>query len=103
MTTQQDMQEEIRKDRDCESNKVQGWIKTLWPIVTVVIALFMAYQSLESRVTALEMVTADMKEAIYAMQVEQGQTNVELGILNTNIDNLNISVTRIVNILDTEY
>jgi hypothetical protein len=89
--------------KECNNQeKVQGWIRTLWPLVATTVALFMAYQQLESRVTAVEKTQEEMKNAIVCLQTSQGETNVALGILNTNIDNLNTNVSRIVDILDQE-
>lgn len=92
--------ERIRQDKDCQSNKWQGWVRTLWPVAATVIVLFMAYQSLESRVTAVEQTVGNIQVAIGELQDAQSETNVQLGVLNTNITNLNTNVTRIVNILD---
>lgn len=106
MTELSGLESQIRNDRDrdrdknCNPDRWQGWVRTLWPVAATVIALFMAYQSLESRVTAVEQTVSNIQIAIGELQDAQSETNVQLGVLNTNITNLNTNVTRIVNILD---
>lgn len=102
MTELSGIEGKIRNDRNCQAEKWQGWVRTLWPVAATIIALFMAYQSLESRVTVVESSIVVLQDAVRTLQDTQNQTNIQLGILNTNIDNLNGNITRIVNILDSE-
>lgn len=100
MTELSGLERQVRKERDCQSDRLQGWVRTLWPVAATIVALFMAYQSLEARVSATENSISVLQNAVGELQDAQSQTNVQLGVLNTNITNLNINVTRIVNILD---
>lgn len=100
MTELSGLESQVRNDRDCQHDKWQGWVRTLWPVAATIIALFMAYQSLESRVSNMEDAIGVLQVAVSGLQDAQSETNVQLGVLNTNMNNLNVNVTRIINILD---
>jgi len=70
---------------------IQGWIKTLWPIITAIIAVAMLYQSLASRVSYLESGRLANAAAIVVLQQNQSTMMSDISSLRANMETLTVN------------
>lgn len=88
-------------ERQRRADVMQGWIKTIWPIILTCAVILMGYTNLEARVKVLESTVVQMQECIENLDSGQNETNVILGIIQANMENLDSNVERLVNNLDS--
>lgn len=71
-----------------KEDRVLNYIRTLWPIAATAVALFMAYASLEARVTRLEDTVCELRDAVVGLHESQAETNTQLAVLANSMGNL---------------
>lgn len=89
------------EERQRRSDVMQGWIKTIWPILLTCAVILIAYTNLEARVKVLESTVVQMQECIGNLESGQNETNIILGIIQANMENLDSNVERLVDNLDS--
>jgi hypothetical protein len=90
------------EEKQKKSDLLQGWIRTIWPIIMTAAIILMGYTNLNARVGVLENTVLQMQECIANLDVGQNETNITLGIIQANMENMDTNLTRIVNILDED-
>lgn len=71
-----------------KTSALQGWIRTLWPIVISVVGLAMLFQQLDSRVSALEDARTDTDETIACLQSQQATMMTDIATLKAYMETL---------------
>lgn len=66
---------------ESKASAIQGWVKTIWPILVTIIALAMGYQSLSDRLSVVEQAQREMCEAITTLREEQNTMNADIETL----------------------
>lgn len=89
-------------DRQKHAESIQGWIRTIWPILMTGAVILMGYTNLEARVAVLETTVQQMQECIINLEEGQSQTNVALGIMQTNIENIDSNLERLIFLFDED-
>lgn len=63
---------------ESKASAIQGWVRTIWPILATVIALAMGYQSLSDRMTDVEEAQREMCETINVLRADQNTMNADI-------------------------
>lgn len=87
-------------ERQRRADVTQGWIRTIWPILLTCAVILMGYTNLEARVKVLESTVIQMQECIENLNSGQNETNIILGIIQANMENLDSNVERLVDTMD---
>lgn len=66
---------------ESKAASIQGWVRTIWPILITIIALAMGYQSLSDRLSVVEQAQREMCEAITTLREEQNTMNADIETL----------------------